>query len=348
MHAPHNRRSGIVAAGNWIVDHMKVVDFYPEEQALANIRSESFSNGGSPYNILKNLSKLGATFPLRGIGLVGADTYGDEIRRDCKAHGIDTRDIGSSLQAMTSHTDVMVVESTGRRTFFHYRGANALLDVEHFDFANAPEKIFHLGYLLLLDSLDRVHGGESGAARVFKNASDAGLKVSADLVSEDSDRFTQVVFPCLPYIDYLFMNEFEAGRSTGIPLHGDSPDYDKLDQAAGILLGMGVREWVFIHFPAGVFAKNREGDIVTYGSVLLPREKVVSTLGAGDALAAGVLFGLHENWGIDDAIRLGVWSAAFCLQQLGCSTGVLHHSEYAKFQPVYSLRPAPGRQSEKI
>lgn len=343
MNNLQKKRSGILAAGNWIVDHMKVVDSYPEEQALSNIKSESLSNGGSPYNLLKNLAKLGATFPLRGIGLVGADAYGDQIRRDCRELGIDTSRIRSSSQASTSYTDVMVVESTGRRTFFHFRGANTLLGVSHFDFSGAGEKIFHLGYLLLLDTLDHVNeNGMSGAGEVFRKASEAGLKVSADLVSEDSDRFHRVVCPSLPFIDYLFLNEFEAARSTGVDLRGDDPEYVDLDKAASIILDMGVKEWVFIHFPAGVFAKHKDGSIITHGSVLIPKQKIVSTLGAGDALASGVLFGLHENWDVDDAIRLGIWSAAFCLQQLGCSTGILHHTEYAKYETIYSMRPAPG------
>jgi hypothetical protein len=37
---------GIACAGNWIVDSVKVVDFYPPENALANILSESMGGGG--------------------------------------------------------------------------------------------------------------------------------------------------------------------------------------------------------------------------------------------------------------------------------------------------------------
>ena len=51
-------RSGIVAAGNWIVDHVKLIDVYPVQDSLANIREESANNGGSPYNVLKDLTKM--------------------------------------------------------------------------------------------------------------------------------------------------------------------------------------------------------------------------------------------------------------------------------------------------
>ena len=67
-----SRRQGILAGGNWIVDNLKVVDTYPQQDALANILSETIGNGGSPFNVLVDLARLGASFPLAGIGLVGA------------------------------------------------------------------------------------------------------------------------------------------------------------------------------------------------------------------------------------------------------------------------------------
>ena len=45
------KREGILAAGNWIVDHIKVVDTYPDQDALSFIYEHSKSNGGGPYNL---------------------------------------------------------------------------------------------------------------------------------------------------------------------------------------------------------------------------------------------------------------------------------------------------------
>lgn len=332
-----NKRNGIIAAGNWIIDHIKVIDIYPAQDSLANIKEESFSNGGSPYNILKNLAKLGASFPLKGIGLVGDDDYGDQIKKDCEKYGIDSTMLKVLPQTSTSYTDVMTVESSGRRTFFHQRGANAFLDIEDFDFSTAKEKLFHLGYLLLLDALDKIYeDGTSGASRVLKKACQSGLKTSVDLVSEDSDRFEKVILPALPYIHYLFLNEFEAARCTGINLISEKPEYAALNRAATNILDYGVREWVFIHFPKGVFAKSKTGNIMIQGSINLPKEKVMGALGAGDALASGILYAIHEEWKIPDALRLGVCSAASCLQELSCSKGILSYKECLKLEDTYN------------
>jgi sugar/nucleoside kinase (ribokinase family) len=40
---------------------------------------------------------------------------------------------------------------------------------------------------------------------------------------------------------------------------------------------------------------------------------VRSTTGAGDAFAAGVLFGLHDDWPVERCLELGVASAATSL-----------------------------------
>ena len=57
------------------------------------------------------------------------------------------------------------------------RGTNAFLDASHFDFAQSDARIFHLGYLLLLDRLDQpdpICGTVSAA--VLKRAQEAGSR----------------------------------------------------------------------------------------------------------------------------------------------------------------------------
>jgi len=51
-----NNRKGILGAGNWIVDHVKIIDAWPNQDTLANILSEYRGTGGSPCNILIRLS----------------------------------------------------------------------------------------------------------------------------------------------------------------------------------------------------------------------------------------------------------------------------------------------------
>ncbi len=251
-------RGGILAGGNWLVDHTKIIDGYPPQDTLATILSETSSNGGGAYNVLIDLARLKAPFPLQAVGLVGDDAEGQYIRRDCQSHKIDIRQLRVTREAPTSYTDVMTVKSTGRRTFFHQRGANAFLDATHFDFAEGNACIFHLGYLLLLDRLDQLDP-ECGtvAASVLRRAQAAGFKTSVDVVSVESDRFADVVLPALQFCDYCILNELEAERTTGVAISKEGAvDLSAARDAARQLVEAGVREWVVIHFPSGALARG--------------------------------------------------------------------------------------------
>ncbi|HRO45891.1 carbohydrate kinase family protein [Agriterribacter sp.] len=324
-------RKGVIAGGNWIVDHVKLIDKFPAEQSLANILNEYSSNGGSPYNVLVDLIKLEAPFPLAAIGLLGNDSNGEHILNDCRSRGIDVRQLQMTDADATSYTIVTTVLNTGKRTFFHHRGANSLLDDKHFDFSTSNAKLFHLGYLLLMDRLDEILPDKrTRASYVLENAKAAGLLTSVDLVSEDSNRFVTIVPPALPYVDFLFLNEIEASRLSDIDLlefQGFEDMEEKCSPVFDCVFSMGVNEWIIIHRSEGAWAAHRNGKRLFQQNLTIPQEKVVSTNGAGDALAAGVLLGLHENLGMELCLELGVAAAATSLSHVTCSEGIRSYSD---------------------
>lgn len=318
-------RSGIIAGGNWIIDQVKLVDVYPQPEQLANIHSQSQGTGGGAYNVLIDLAQLGARFPLFGAGLVGKDSLGKQILDHCRKNNIDRRHMGSTSSAATSYTDVMSEVAQGRRTFFHYRGANAFWTGTDLDFAKCRARIFHLGYLLLLDALDskdKQYGTK--AARLLADAQRAGVKTSVDVVSEDSDRFAKIVTPALKHVDYCILNEIEAGKTTGFNTRDKNGAMDMvaLRHAAGALLERGVKDLVVIHFPEGGFARTRKGNDFWQSSLSLPKKFIEGSAGAGDAFCAGVLLGLHEGWEVQQCLLTGVCVAASSLSNPTCTGGV--------------------------
>jgi sugar/nucleoside kinase (ribokinase family) len=234
----------------------------------------------------------------------------------------------------------MTVQSSGRRTFFHQRGANAFLDADHFDFAASNARIFHIGYLLLLDRLDLPDPDfGTAAARVLHRAREAGFKTSVDVVSEDSQRFARIVIPSLAFVDYCILNEFEIERTTGIQTRRDGViNIEAIKKASALLLNAGVKEWVVVHFPEGASALGAQGDFVLRGSLCLPQSEIVSTVGAGDAFAAGVLYGLHEGLPIETTLRYGVCVAACCLRGMGTSDGIEPLADSLSAAGTYSFR----------
>jgi sugar/nucleoside kinase (ribokinase family) len=333
-------RSGILAGGNFIVDHVKVVDYYPEQEMLATILSESTSNGGGPYNVLKDLSRLGAKYPLAATGLLGDDEAARWILEDCTKSGIATSGLRLTSQAPTSYTDAYTVRASGRRTFFHQRGANALLDHEDIPFAKTRAKIFHYGYFLLLDAMDRFdEGGRTDASRLLEAAVDAGLKTSAEAVSAEHEKFREIVNSSLPYVHYLFLNEIEAGLVTGVRLReGGDIHWSRCEEAAVRLIELGVRKVAIIHFPEGALAALADGTVIRQHSILLPHDAIRGAAGAGDAFAAGVLHGIHEGWEIHKSLRLGVCVAAACLGHPSSSGGVFPVEECLAIGEEFGFR----------
>lgn len=333
-------RHGILAGGNWIVDRVKLIDRWPEEETLAVIRGATQGGGGCPYNVLIDLARFGSRIPLEAIGLVGADADGHYILDDLKRHGIDSRQLRVSSRAPTSYTDVMTVRSTGRRTFFHDYGANALLGADAFDFDKTRARIFLLGYLLLLDRLDKPDPQYGTvAARVLARAHKAGMKVSLDVVSEVSPRAPGIVLPALKHCDYCILNEVEAACATGVSIMQKGRlNTNNLKRAARKLLDCGVRELVCIHLPEGGYAITRDHREVFQPSLRLSKGWIKGAVGAGDAFNAGMLFGLHEGWELQQCLRLAVCAAAACLSDPTTTGGM------RKLKPTLALADRFGFQ----
>lgn len=333
-------RRGLLAGGNWLIDLIKIIDHYPAQDSLASVISQSLGNGGGPYNVLKDLRKMGVEYPLEAAGLVGDDAYGRMIGEECRELGIDARQLRITREVPTAYTDVMTVAGTGRRTFFHNRGANALLDEGHFDFSATSAKIFYIGYLLLLDRLDALDAaGESGAAKVLRRARAAGLATAVDLVSVPHPRAREILASAWPHIDGLFLNEYEAGNVLGQALDEKQPDApERFAEAAGWFLRQGVKRWVAIHCPRFVVAVEASGAVWKQASVAVPPERIAGTVGAGDACAAGILHGCHEGWPLADCLRLGVCTAASCLFHPTASGGLLPWPECLALGERYGFR----------
>lgn len=294
-------RAGITAGGNWIVDRVKTIDVWPQEERLAQILAESTGGGGGAHNVLVDLALMKAPFPLRAAGVVGNDEDGKWLMAEAFQLGIDISGLRTTREQPTSSTDVMVVRPTGRRTFFHNRGANRMLEEDDLDPGNS--RIFHIGYLLLLDRVDPM------AARILQRIRAAGVRTSVDLVSAEKARFQEIVVPALEHIDYLIINEIEAGECAGLAIRKPDGTFDR-DALAEATRRLHRRNLVVVHLPEGAYALGPEGEVWVPSK---PLKKIVSTVGAGDAFCAGVLYGLHEEWPIRQCLDLGHLAAAACI-----------------------------------
>ena len=337
------QRKGLAGLGTWIMDHVRMIDVWPAEQTLANIHGEAFSGGGLAHNLVVDVAKFDLGIPLEAIGFVGDDDDGRRILGLCRGLGIDVTHLKTTKDAPTSYTEVMTVQSTGKRTFFHSRGANNLVTYDNVPFAAIKSRIAHVGYLLLMDGIDapdREYG--TVAAKILHRLQQEGVKTSVDCVSELSERFKKIIPPALQYTDYLILNEFEAGQTTGHKiLDGDKLDSKALRASAQKLLDIGSSELVVIHMAIGGYALTRNGEEIFQPSFQLPDGYIQGGAGAGDAFCASVLVGLHEGWPIAEGMRFGIAAAAQCMSHATCTEGIKSHKETMKLFEKFPVRKNP-------
>jgi sugar/nucleoside kinase (ribokinase family) len=295
--------------------------------------------------VVISLARFDTSLPLHALGILGSDPYGDYLVSECRRFpNVNIDQLRRTDRDATAYTDVFSVKSSGRRTFFHYPGTNRMFAAEHVDLDSLPVRMFHLGYLLLLDALDLPDAeyGTAGA-RLLAKVQGHGIRTSIDLVSEDSDRFPKIVPPALKYTDYCIINDWEAEKLSGIPLRTAGKLHPAgLQQIASKILSFGVRDLVVIHFPEGGYLLSRDGTEILQPSLKLPDSYIVGGAGAGDSFCAGVLYGLYQRWSHDKTMRFANCAGGMNLSDLTTTGGIKSWQEVFHMEERFPYRTSVG------
>lgn len=318
-------RNGIAVAGTVIVDKINEISAYPQMGELTQIRSIQNAIGGCVPNVAIDLKKIAPQLTIGAIGTIGSDPEGEFVTETLSAAGLDISGLAVRAGEKTSFTDVMSIPG-GQRTFFTYPGASAKFGVDDIDFDALQAKLLHLGYFLLLQKVD-----DGDGEKILKKAQEMGMETSIDLVSENSDRYS-LVLPCLPYTDYLIINELEAGKLAGM-----EPTADNLGEIAQKLKDMGVRKKVIIHMPDRSICCSEEGTSCL-GSYILPEGYIQGTTGAGDAFCAGALIGIYHGWKDLEIMEFASACAVMALGSADATSGMKTEQEIKAFCKAFSRR----------
>lgn len=331
-------KKGICIAGNLIVDITYPIESWPCESELTTITEGiTRSVGGAVCNDIVDLAKLDPELPLEALGIIGKDAEGDFILEELGKHkNIDLSKL--KFDGKTSFTAVMSNNESKARTFFQYRGANALFDESCIDWDKLNSEIFHIGYILLLDKLDE-EDKEYGTkmARLLATAQSKGFKTSIDVVSESGNRFKRIVSPALKYTDYCVINELEAQQITSVLLREDDGTLckDNMPLALHAMKALGVSTWSVIHCPEGAFALDENDNYFSMPSLSIPKSDIKGTVGAGDAFCSGVLYGAYKGWTLRESVRLANCAAVAALSERGATEGLATIEEVMKFEEKY-------------
>lgn len=329
-------KSGILCAGCWTLDQIRVIDHWPTEESLALTLRTDKQGGGSAHNVSIDLKKMDASLPVFAAGLLGEDAAGDFLAEQAVQFGVDTTQLKRIADTTTSFTDVMSVESTGKRTFFHHTGANDLITPDHIDVEHSAAKILHLGLLGVHKKLDAPWMQEAnGWVEILKRAKSAGLHTNIEMVSIDPDINRRLALPCLDFLNSLIINDYEAGCLSRIDtIENGVANADACMAAADHLLNVGAMDFVIVHFPGGAAAVNRSGDSLLVPSIDVKPDAIKGSVGAGDAFTAGILYGVHNEYPFEQCILLGHAIAAASLRSETTVGSVGSVDECLKFARV--------------
>jgi len=317
-------RRGVLTAGTWCLDRNLMVSTWPGEDGRADIVDERPCGGGSGYNMAANLKALDPDFPVATTGLVGADPDGDFLVARARELGLGGSGLRQTSVAQTDYTLAFASADTGRRTHISRFDVARRVTPDDLVVSGTDARLLHLGLPGVHPILDSPWQGEgNGWAAVLARARQAGLLTNMELTSIEADRIAAITAPCLPHLDLLIVNDHEIGGIAGMSTIGAAgTDWGACIAAAREAMARGTIALVAVHFPGGAVAVTRDGTVEASPSVSVPPEAARGANGAGDAFAAGFVYGWHEGFALAESLRLAHAVAAASLRDITTTDAV--------------------------
>lgn len=315
--------NGIAVAGSALVDEINIIKEYPAMGRLTQVYGVNRSVGGLVPNVGVDIKRIAPDLSVYAYCKVGKDDKAAFLLDALRRNGVNADGIKRAETLGTSFTQVMSIEG-GERTFFTYAGASADFGYDDIDFDKITAKIFHLGYFLLLEKVDNGDG-----VKILKELKKRNIKTSIDLVSSTAGGYEKVL-PCLPYVDYLIINELEAAALCG------EKDTENLRNLAEKLKAKGVRESVIIHKAEKACYLGEK--YAEANSLIVPQELFKGKTGAGDAFCAGVLTEIYENAAPEQVLETGIRAAAASILQANATDGIKTKSEIYEITKNFKRR----------
>jgi sugar/nucleoside kinase (ribokinase family) len=336
-------RHGVLTAGTWCVDLNKSIPAWPVEDTMTTVAHVDRQGGGSGCNLSVGLKRLDPAFPVATMGLVGDDDDGRFLVAEADRHGIERSGLKVAPGGRTACTDCFNSLQSGRRTHFYAPGVAAQMSPDDFDFSRAGARLLHLGLPGAHKTMDAPWGADStGWETVLRRARAAGLKTNLEMVSIGRDEVARFGRSCLPHLDMLIVNDYEIGCVAGVETRAEGRAAPaRVVEALRRALTLGPLEFAIAHFPEGAVAVGRGGEVAAVGSVAMPASDIAGVNGAGDAFAAGAIWGWHEGRSLEAALRLGHAAAAASMREVSTTRGLAPVAQVEALATRYGYRPDP-------
>jgi ribokinase len=273
------------------------------------------SPGGSAANTIYGLARLGVEAGF--VGVVGDDSDGELLIKDFQKAGVDTSRI-KVKHGVKSGTVIGLTDSLGQRSLYVLPGANRQLS---------------------LNDLDVDYVNQARILHISSFADDRQFKVTLDLIRNlnssvkvsfapgalYTSQGLKALAPILSRTHILFLNQNEVRQLTGQGVRsGAKTCLEPGCSIVAVTLGQGekleINKGAARRTVAIAYIRDAKNEYV-----IKPPERSatrVDTTGAGDAFAAGFLYGLLKNKGLEFCGRLGNIVAQFSIRKVGARAGL--------------------------
>ncbi|MDD3429659.1 MAG: fructoselysine 6-kinase [Oscillospiraceae bacterium] len=247
-----------------------------------NVQDGTAYPGGGPVNMAVYTARQGGSAAY--IGPVGNDVYGTIMRDAMAAKGVDVSHL-HTLPGKTAVTQVQLVN--GERVFGDYDEgvlAQYTLSAQDIDFICTHD-------VVVCDLWGKVEG-------YFEALHARGMKTAFDCATRPQDEACEVA---IPHSDYVFFSSDD----------GDTPDLRRQMQQ------------IAARGPKLVIAMLGEDGSMCFDGTkfykfgIVPCEKVIDSMGAGDSYISGFLYGAVEGLPIEKCMEKGATVATETLKYFG-------------------------------
>ncbi|KAK1260419.1 Adenosine kinase 2 [Acorus gramineus] len=302
-----------ITLNNAILAEEKHVPMYDEMGAKYNVE---YIAGGATQNSIKvaqwMLQIPGATSYM---GCIGKDKFGEEMKKNSKLAGVNVHYYEDETAA--TGTCAVCVVSGERSLVANLSAANCyksehLKRPENWALVEKAKYYYIAGFFLTVspESIQLVAEHAAANNKVFM------MNLAAPFICEF---FRDALEKVLPYMDFVFGNETEARTFSRV--HGW--ETENVEEIA-----LKISEWpkvsarkriTIITQGADPVVVAEDGKVKLFPVILLPKEKLVDTNGAGDAFVGGFLSQLVQEKSIDECVRAGCYAANVIIQRSGCT-----------------------------
>ena len=310
----------VVGLGALNIDHIyKVERILDDGEAVVN-QAKSFP-GGSAANTIYGLAKLGVSTGFCGV--VGDDDEGKVLLQDFQTVGVDIGRIRVNQGAKTGSV-LCLSDRQDKRSLYVLPGANNSLTIDDLDLSYINQaRVLHLSsfaddrqFKVLLELIARL---------------DSAVKLSFAPGALYAIKGFQALAPILGRTYLLFINYNEIRQLTEEDIiSGAESCLRQGCQKVVVTLGKGGR---LRKTTAVGYIRDAENEYIIESKPGYRKD----TTGAGDAFAAGFLYGLVNNKGLEECGRLGDIVAQFSITKIGARQGFPTLSELAqRYRELYA------------